>query len=123
MITGSVTAKYEAVVRLQVHDAKGTTHGVDAVLDTGFDGALTLPTSLIALLGLRWRSRGKAILGNATVEMFDVHTATVVWDGAPKVILVHAIESAPLLGTALLIGHDLRIRMVAGGLVEIQAVP
>jgi clan AA aspartic protease len=122
MITGTVNAKHEALVCLQVVGA-GSTQDVEAILDTGFNGSLTLPIPFIALLGLPWRSSGDVVLANGQVEAVDVHAATVMWDGVPRNVLVHAMDGAPLLGTTLLLGHDLRIRMVPGGRVEIEPVP
>jgi predicted aspartyl protease len=123
MITGAVNASHEIVIRLPVRDAAGQARDVEVILDSGFDGALTLPPPLIATLGLTWRSRSSAILANGAVEQFDVYTATVIWDGTPRRILVQAIDTPPLLGMALLVNHDLRVRVQAGGAVEIEAVP
>jgi predicted aspartyl protease len=82
-----------------------------------------LPSSLIASLDLPWRSRSSAILANGNVEECDIYVATVIWDGVERSILVQAMENVPLLGMAMLVGYDLRARVVAGGSVEIEAVP
>lgn len=42
MITGAVNADYEAVIRLRVYGPIGHEQEVDAILDTGFNGFLTL---------------------------------------------------------------------------------
>ena len=55
MITGVVTSQREAIVHLAVHDRDGREHEVEAIIDTGFDGSLTLPPSVIAALGLTRR--------------------------------------------------------------------
>ena len=52
MILGVVNAHSEATIRLPVRDAVGHEHEIEAVLDTGFNGSLTLPPALIAALGL-----------------------------------------------------------------------
>jgi hypothetical protein len=54
---------------------------------------------------------------------FDFYSATVLWDGVPRRILVHAIDAPPLLGMTLLDGYDLRARVRPGGTVEIEAIP
>jgi len=123
VLTGTVNARNELVIGLPVQDGAGQAHHMEAILDTGFTGSLTLPSSLVARLDLRWRSRGDAILPNGNVEEFDVYAATVIWDGVPRAILVQAIDNAPLLGMALLARHDLRCRVIAGGTVEIEPVP
>jgi hypothetical protein len=52
-----------------------------------------------------------------------IYAATVAWDGEPCPVLVHSVDSDPLLGTALLVGCDLRVRVEIGGGVEIEAIP
>ena len=123
MISGSVNARHEILIRVPVHDAAAREQQVEAILDTGFTGSLTLPPALIASLGLPWRSLGGAVLANGSVEQFDVYAATVVWDGTPRRVLVQAIDTAPLLGMALLVGYDLRARVIDGGAVAIEAIP
>ena len=123
MISGTVNARHEILIRVPVRDAAGQEQQVEAVLDTGFTGSLTLPSALIASLGLPWRSRGNAVLANGNVEQFDIYAATVVWDGTPRRILIQAIDTAPLLGMALLAGYELRVRVTDGGSVQIEAIP
>jgi clan AA aspartic protease len=123
IITGTVNARQEILIHLPVRDATGTEHDVEAILDTGFNGALTLPPALIASLGLVWRSRTNAILANGSIQQFDLYAAMVVWDGVPRSVLVQAIDTMPLLGMALLVGYDLRVRVAVGGRVEIEAIP
>ncbi len=123
MITGTVNARPEILIRLAVRDAAGVEQQIDTILDTGFNGALTLPPGLIASIGLTWRSRGNAILADGSVQQFDIYAATVIWDGVPRQILIQAIDTAPLLGMALLVGYDLRVRVAVGGSVRIEAIP
>lgn len=52
MIKGQVNALYEAVVPVRLQDARGAIHEFEAVLDTGFNGTLTLPPDLITTLQL-----------------------------------------------------------------------
>lgn len=123
MITGIVNARYEMVIKVPVQNSAGQEQEVEAVLDSGFTGSLTLPPSLIASLNLPWRSRSSAILANGNVEQFDIHVATIVWDCRPRPILIQAIDNIPLLGMALLRDYDLRARVTVGGSVQIEAVP
>jgi clan AA aspartic protease len=123
MITGTVNARHEVLIRLPVRNAAGQEQEVETILDTGFTGSLTLPPAVIANLGLSWLSRENAILANGAVEQFDVYGATVLWEGIARPILVQAIDTAPLLGMALLIGYDLRVRVAVGGPVQIEAIP
>ena len=81
MITGTINADYEAVIRLRVHGPTGHAHEVEAIIDTGFNGFLTLPPALVTALGLTRRSRGRALLANGSEELFDIYGVTVLWDG------------------------------------------
>ncbi len=43
MIAGVVTASRQAIIRLTVRGPEGQEQEIEAVIDTGFDGTLTLP--------------------------------------------------------------------------------
>jgi clan AA aspartic protease len=107
---------------LRVVDKAGASREIETIIDTGFTGSLTLPPTWIQELGLPHRSRSSAVLANGNFEVFDVYAGTVIWDGHTRPILIQAINNAPLLGMNLLADHDLRIRVTAGGVVEIAAV-
>ena len=115
MIIGVVNAQTEATIRLSVRAADGREQEIEAILDTGFNGSLTLPLAVIASLGLRWRTRGLVMLANGTEDHCDIYGATVIWDGRPRNILVEAADTDPLVGMALLYGHDLHMQIIEGG--------
>ena len=71
----------EAVIRLAVRDANGQEHERDAIIDTSFDGWLSLPPDFITTLGLRWQRFGRALLADGCETVFDIYEATVLWDG------------------------------------------
>ena len=52
MISGVVTIDRQAIVHLTVRGPAGQEHEIEAIVDTGFDGWLSLPSSLIVPLGL-----------------------------------------------------------------------
>ncbi len=66
MIQGVVNARHEAIVRLEVQGPDGV-ESVEAIVDTGFTSALTLPTATVAALGLVRESGGTAVLAERTV--------------------------------------------------------
>jgi clan AA aspartic protease len=123
MITGVVTVDREAVIRLVVRGPQGQEQEVDALVDTGFNGYLALPPALIAALGLPWRRRGRALLADGSDSLFDIHEATVIWDGQPRWIAVDSADTDPLVGMALLDGYELTIQAIVGGSVLIKALP
>ena len=121
MIEGTVNAAYEAVVTLPLQGPDGRTRDIQAVIDTGYTGTLTLPTAVVADLGLSFSHMGWAFLANDDVVSFDVHDVIVLWDGQPRHIKADATGSTPLVGMSLLDGHDVSIRVRNGGRVLIQA--
>jgi clan AA aspartic protease len=123
MITGAMNAHHEATIRLPVQGADGRVQEIEALLDTGFNGSLTLPPTVIAALGLPWRTRGLVILANGSEDQCDIYAATIIWDGTLRNILVEAADTDPLIGMALLYGHAVRIEVVEGGSVVIEALP
>ena len=123
MIIGVVNAHYEATIRLPVLSVDGQEHEIEAILDTGFNGSLTLPAALVATLGLPWRTRSLILLANGDEDQCDLYAAAVVWDGTPRHILVEAADTAPLVGMALLYGYDVHLQVIEGGNVIIEALP
>ncbi len=74
---GTVSANLEPVVSLHVRGPAGTEVEVKAVIDTGYNGWLTLPESVVDSLGLPRRSVGQATLADGSVRRFDNFTAEV----------------------------------------------
>ena len=121
MIEGIVNAAYEAVLTLPLQDPEGKMREIEAVIDTGYSGFLTLPPGLVAELELPFAYMGQAFLANDAEVDFDVHYVTILWDGQPRDIEADATGSTPLVGMLLLDDHDLSIQVRHGGRVLIQA--
>ena len=120
MIEGVVNANLEAVVTLPLQDTSGRTREVEAVVDTGFNGYLTLPPMLMEDLELPVVGDGEAVLADGSEAAFDVYGVTVLWDGQPMYVETGAVGVDPLVGMALLDGHNLNIDVENGGRVLIQ---
>ena len=123
MITGVVTPFHQAIIPLSVRGLTGQTQEIDAVIDTGFDGARSLPLADITALGLPWRQRGRALLADGSASLFDVYEALVLWDGALRRVAVDAAAIDPLVGMRLLNGYARTVQAVVGGQVLIKALP
>jgi clan AA aspartic protease len=119
MIEGRVNEDFEAVIEL-VLVAKGRHVKIEAALDTGFNGFLTLPTQLVRDLELQRLGRGRAIVAHGGEEVFEFFGATVIWDGEPRRVETTALENAPLIGMEMLLGYDLFIEVAQGGRILIQ---
>ncbi len=121
MIQGVVNDAYEAVVNLSLQGPQGQARDIEAVIDTGYSGFLTLRTSLVAELGQPFAYFRQALLANDDVATFDVHDVTILWDGQPRRIKADATGSTQLVGMLLLEQYSLNIEVERGGRVAIQA--
>lgn len=123
MITGVVNANREATIHLLAHGPSGQQQEVEAIIDTGFTGFLTLPPVLVQELDLAWLCRQPGVLADGSVKFFDVYIATVIWEGQPRIVEVEASDTDPLVGMSLLDRHSLRIDVLPGGVVTITVIP
>ena len=111
MIEGVVNDHYEAVVRLSLLNSSGQTRVIDTVLDTGYNGFLTLPPVLVAELELTRLGQKSLILANGRRDIFDTYGVTVSWDGQSRFVDADEADTAPLLGMSMLDNHDLSIQV------------
>jgi len=122
MITGHVTSTREAIIRFAVRAAGARQETIEAIIDTGFDGFLTLPTSVISALDLPFAGATKAALGDGSEVFLDAFEAVVVWDNGERSVITLATGGKPLVGMAMLSGYRLALDVVEGGQVQIQAI-
>jgi clan AA aspartic protease len=122
MMHGVVNSSCEATISLVLSNAKRQTRLIDAVIDTGYTGFLSLPRAVIAGLNLPWMGIDRGTLGDGSEVTFEVYASTIIWDGQYRNIPVNEAETDPLVGMSLLYGYDLQIRAVEGGNVTIKAV-
>ncbi len=122
MMHGVVNLSCEATISLVVSNTNRQTRLIDAVIDTGYTGYLSLPREIIVALNLSWTGIDRGTLGDGSEVTFEVYAATVIWDGQYRNIPVNEAETDPLVGMSLLYGYDLQIRAVEGGNVTIKAI-
>ena len=122
MIEGTVNENYEAAIRLTLRGVAEEEYAIEAIIDTGFTGCLTLPTTLINRLNLSWQGSAQALLADGSLHVFDAYLGTVVWNGQDCTVEVDAAETEPLVGMGLLRGHSLKIDVVENGAVKIEAL-
>jgi clan AA aspartic protease len=92
---------------------------IEFVIDTGFEGTLTLPPPAVAAMGLPFYQRIRANLADGSVRMVDVHKATIRWHSRELDVAVLAMGTRPLLGTSLLEGSDLMVHFEDGGALSL----
>ena len=120
MIQGFVNDDLEAIITLKIGNNNDTVYEQSAIIDTGFNGWLSLPPYIINQLELPWKRRGRATLGDGSECIFDVYQATIIWDEKLLIIPIDEAESEPLLGMSLMKGYKLTVDAIAGGLVKLE---
>lgn len=120
MIYGVVNLRREATLSLVVSNSNGQRQVIDTVIDTGFSGFLSLPSAIITSLNLPWSASDIVTLGDGSETLFDLYTATVIWDGQYGEIYIAESETEPLLGMSLLYGYRLQVDTIEGGTVKIE---
>ena len=121
MITGKITVHQEAVIELEV-GSSNQSEKIEAVIDTGFTGYLTLPGVLVSRLNLQQAGEQRAILGDENRVVLKRHIAEVLWHGAERNVYVLQAEGGPLIGMSLLYGSRLILDVVTDGNVTIDAL-
>lgn len=122
MMHGIVDQNREATIRLVVGNTDTQRQVIDAVIDTGFTGFLTLPLAVLTTLNLRAYSREEGTLGDGSTCVFDVYSGLIIWDGEFRRIDINASEASPLVGMSLLYGYRMQLDAIEGGTVTIQSL-
>jgi clan AA aspartic protease len=122
MIKGIVTAQREAILRLPVRSTDGKEHEYDSVVDTGYNGWLTLPPSIITALGYRWQRFGHATLADGSESVFNVYEGVVLWDGQLLTIDVDELDADSLVGMSLMYGFELLLPVLDGAAFTLRSL-
>lgn len=122
MMHGHVNHRCEAILQVAVGYGTAPKQMVNAIIDTGFTGFLSLPLSVIEQLNLPWQFRDLGTLGDGSEVVFEMYKATVIWDGQAQIIDVAASEAEPLIGMSLLYGFKLEMEAIEGGSVTLATL-
>ncbi len=123
MIRGTVNARNEAIVRIRLRGLTGIEDDIDFLIDTGFDDTVVLPESVAVRLGFFHMGSGPAILADGSLERVEIYLGQIFWKGAFEDIALNCIGGEGLIGTGLLNGHELRVEVTPGGMVEVKELP
>jgi clan AA aspartic protease len=120
MMRGIVSPSCEAMIRFAIGNKNGQLQTIEAVIDTGYTGFLSVPSEIIVILNLPWTGIDRVTLGDGSETTFEVYAGRIIWDGEYQDIPINESETDPLVGMSLLYGYDLRIQTVIGGIVTIE---
>jgi len=123
MIRGSVDSEKHAVLSLELCDSNGQIMAVSAVIDTGYDGVLTITPDIAANLHCPFRETRTYELGNGELVDFPIHDVTLIWDGQTRDVAAIVTSGGVLIGMSLLHGFTLFIDVIDGGEICIEPRP
>lgn len=126
MISGQVKSDYadgaglEALIPINIVNSIGAFQTLEAVVDTGFSGALSLPESSVVELGLDYRGDRPITLADGQTHFKRTYLAGLLWHGQPIDVRAHMMGDKPMVGVALLSPCHLTIDLWDGGAVVIE---
>jgi clan AA aspartic protease len=121
VIHGSVVG-LQARMRVLVRSAENSEQAIEFVVDTGFEGFLTLPPDLVAALDLPYIAKIQANLADNSRIATTAYAISIVWNGVERDVIVLAMGRRPLIGTALLEDYHLSIDFYEGGTVLVDEI-
>lgn len=95
---------------------------VDFVVNTGFNGYLTLLVEAVGAMNLPLFSTTAAILADGTQSLIPTPVATIDWHGQELLVPVLAMGSKPLLGVSLLHQSRLVAEFIEDGSIELEKI-
>jgi clan AA aspartic protease len=122
MMQGVVNAELEVTIEIQVIGSSG--HLVlEAVIDTGYNGALALRPGTILALNLTRLMPGNVWFADGSQQVLDFFQADVIWNGQRRTVRVLCVPDDTLVGTGLLEGYRMTADFRDGGNVTITILP
>ncbi|MBW4444567.1 MAG: clan AA aspartic protease [Plectolyngbya sp. WJT66-NPBG17] len=123
MMTGYVNTNREAIIQIAIVGDSKRLKSVRAIIDTGFTGDLTLPRTIIDELGFTLRGFQRVILGDGSLQYFEMFVGSIIWDGQMRRVEINAAEADSLVGMGLLEDYKLEVEGRSGGEVRITPLP
>ena len=93
---------------------------VEFVVDTAFEGEITLPPAIIQRLGSAYLGSDLRRLADGSFTPCGTYRLLLQWEDDWREVEVLALENRPLLGTALLEGNHIDIEATENGEVLIE---
>ena len=123
MIRGRISEDGEAIIiPVAIMDSAGRLWPLETVLDTGFVGDLSLPSTVIRRLDLVRAGSLNFILANGEPARLRTYHARVYWHDRLMDIEVTETGDVPLIGIRMLRGSRGTMDMLPNGEVVIEEV-
>jgi clan AA aspartic protease len=121
VISGTVVG-LQARMNVIFYPPRRTPTEIECVIDTGFEGFLTLPANVVEDLKLPYLAPMSANLADNSRIVTSVYQGIILWNGVQRVVPVLTMGRRPLLGTALLEDFHLGIDFCEGGTVLVDEI-
>ena len=113
MIEGRIDSNLEAIIELDIqHD--GAILRQRFLIDTGFNGFIAVPQSLVHRLGLKLLDVQAGITADGRASYFDTVEITVLWHDEAHTVQAQILDEA-LIGTRLLRGSRIQADWIRDG--------
>ena len=109
-----------AIVEVEVRWSAGSSRTFEALLDTGFNGAVSLPAEVVEEVGLPLVTERTVTLGDASDVRVRVHAGYIRFSDGWRRCPVLATGDVPLVGMQLLEGLKVCFESADGGDIEIE---
>jgi len=93
---------------------------IEFIVDTGFDGELSVPPDIARQLDADITGRQTLALADGTIIITPYFRIELEWDEEPRLTEVLILDGNPLLGVQLLEGYWLHAQLTNGGVVELE---
>ena len=120
MIRGRVGSHRQAWVQLDLKSRTGRLQRIEAVVDTGFDGNLTLPPNIIRELDSESELEINVVLATGAADRVKTWNGDVIWHEQVRSLLILESGGTPLLGMELLEDSQLTMQARINGDVLIE---
>ena len=120
MISGRVNSDLAPLVPVDLIASDGEIHTVDMMLDTGFNGELSLPGEIIRRLGFQLFDEIASRLADGQEVWLQGWEGRIMWHGRPRRVVAVEAGSDPTLGMDLLWRNRINIDVHANGPVTIE---
>lgn len=118
MTTGWMRGR-ELVVPVTVLDESEASLALECVVDTGFDGDLTLPPAVIQHLRLQRMETITVVAANEANLRLNAYRGVILWQGQRRAVRIIEAEGSPLIGIGLLWGSFLTATITDNGAVTV----
>lgn len=113
MIRGWIDANFEAFIELCLQIDLAV-YSQRFIVDTGFNGFVAVPQSLVDQLGLKLLDVQQGITADGRAGYFDTVELTVMWHDEARTVQAQILDEA-LIGTRLLRGSRIHADWIRDG--------